>query len=61
MQQTNFDEAFELIWARDQRYPREAYLFVQEALDHTQKLALRANRARIRHVTVSLYAGPCGS
>ena len=51
MQQTNFDEAFELIWARDPRYPREAYLFVQEALDHTQKLAARTNRVRVRHVT----------
>jgi uncharacterized repeat protein (TIGR04138 family) len=51
MQQTNFDEAFELIWARDQRYPREAYLFVQEALDHTQKVAIRSSRTRMRHVS----------
>ena len=34
----NFDEELEKIVAKDRRYTREAYLFVREALDHTQKL-----------------------
>jgi uncharacterized repeat protein (TIGR04138 family) len=34
----NFDEELEKIIAKDRRYTREAYLFVREALDHTQKL-----------------------
>ncbi len=34
----NFDEELEKIVAKDPRYTREAYLFVREALDHTQKL-----------------------
>jgi uncharacterized repeat protein (TIGR04138 family) len=51
MQETNFDDAFELIRARDQRYPREAYFFVREALDYTQKHVMRNSHARVRHVT----------
>jgi len=34
----NFDEELEKIVAKDSRYTREAYLFVREALDHTQKM-----------------------
>jgi uncharacterized repeat protein (TIGR04138 family) len=34
----NFDEELEKIVAKDRRYTREAYLFVREALDHTQKI-----------------------
>jgi uncharacterized repeat protein (TIGR04138 family) len=34
----NFDEEMEKIVAKDARYTREAYLFVREALDHTQKI-----------------------
>ena len=34
----NFDEELEKIVAKDPRYTREAYLFVREALDHTQKI-----------------------
>ena len=37
----NFDEELEKIIAKDPRYPREAYLFVREALDHTQKIIAR--------------------
>lgn len=33
----NFDEELEKILAKDPRYAREAYHFVREALDHTQK------------------------
>jgi uncharacterized repeat protein (TIGR04138 family) len=51
MQEINFDEAVELIFARDSRYPREAYVFVREALDYTQKLVGKETRGAIRHVS----------
>ena len=37
MQEARFEEALEQILAADPRYPREAYDFVREALDYTQK------------------------
>ena len=39
------------IQAKDPRYDREAYLFVRDALDHTQKSIGKDPRGRIRHVT----------
>ena len=51
MQEINFDEALEQILARDSRYTREAYLFVREALDYTQRLVGKETRGAIRHVT----------
>ena len=51
MQEINFDEAIELILTRDARYKREAYTFVREALDFTQKLIVKENRGQIRHVS----------
>jgi uncharacterized repeat protein (TIGR04138 family) len=40
----NFDEALEKIVAKDRRYHRDAYLFLREALDHTQKIMAKAAR-----------------
>jgi uncharacterized repeat protein (TIGR04138 family) len=51
MQEVNFDEAVEQILAKDSRFSREAYVFVREALDYTQKLIGKENRGSIRHVT----------
>ena len=51
MQEINFDEAVESILTRDPRYTREAYTFVREALDFTQKLIVKENRGQIRHVS----------
>ncbi len=51
MQEASFEEALELIVAKDPRYQREAYHFVREALDYTQKTIARDNRGRLRHVT----------
>ena len=51
MQEINFDEALEQILAKDPRYSRDAYLFVREALDFTQKLAGKETHGQIRHVT----------
>ena len=51
MQEVSFEEALDLIQARDPRYSRDAYLFVREALDFTQKRVGKENRGRIRHVS----------
>ena len=51
MQQITFEEALEAIQAKDPRYQRDAYLFVREALDHTQKSIVKDNRGQIRHVS----------
>jgi uncharacterized repeat protein (TIGR04138 family) len=51
MQEANFDTKLEQMLARDKRYSREAYLFVREGLDFTQKLILRENQGTLRHVS----------
>ena len=51
MQEINFDEAVEQILAKDSRYHRDAYTFVREALDYTQKLVGKETRGQIRHVS----------
>jgi len=51
MEAVNFDKAVEEIVQRDGRYQREAYLFVRDALDHTQKNIVRIAKDGIRHVT----------
>jgi uncharacterized repeat protein (TIGR04138 family) len=51
MQEVNFDEVVEQIIANDQRFHRDAYTFMREALDFTQKLIGRENQGKIRHVT----------
>jgi uncharacterized repeat protein (TIGR04138 family) len=51
MQEISFEQALAEIQAKDPRYQREAYFFVREALDHTQKAVAKDARGRIRHVT----------
>jgi len=51
MQEVSFEEALDLLRAKDPRYSRDAYLCVREALDHTQKGLAKTSRGRIRHVT----------
>jgi len=51
MQEVSFEEALEKILADDSRYPRDAYLFLREALDYTQKLVGKENGGKVRHVT----------
>jgi uncharacterized repeat protein (TIGR04138 family) len=51
MHEVSFEEALAKIEAKDPRYHRDAYLFVREALDHTQKTIGKDARGRIRHVT----------
>ena len=51
MQEVNFDEAVDLILAKDERFHRDAYAFMREALDFTQKLIGKENLGKVRHVT----------
>ena len=51
MQEVNFDEAVEQILAKDERFHRDAYGFMREALDFTQKLIGAKNQGKVRHVT----------
>ncbi len=51
MQEVNFDEALDLIVAADERFQRDAYLFMREALDFTQKLIGSKNKGKVRHVS----------
>ena len=51
MHEVSFEMALAKIQAKDPRYHREAYLFVREALDHTQKAIAKNPRSRIRHVS----------
>lgn len=51
MQEVNFEETVDLILATDSRFQRDAYLFMREALDYTQKNVGRENAGKVRHVT----------
>jgi len=51
MQEVSFEEALEILTIKDPRYPREAYLFVREALDHTQRILAKDKQGAIRHVS----------
>jgi uncharacterized repeat protein (TIGR04138 family) len=51
MHEASFEEALDQIRAKDPRYERDAYLFLREALDHTQKATAKDHRGRIRHVS----------
>jgi uncharacterized repeat protein (TIGR04138 family) len=51
MQELTFDSTLALILAKDSRYHREAYLFVKDALDHTQKMVVKESREQLRHVS----------
>ena len=52
MQEPSFEEAVGQILAKDTRYHRDAYLFIREALDHTQKMIAKLpKKGEIRHVS----------
>ena len=51
MHEVSFEEALGKIREKDPRYDREAYLFVREALDHTQKTISKETRGKMRHVS----------
>ncbi len=51
MHEASFDEALEQILAKDPRFHRDAYHFVREALEHTQKSIVKENKGQMRHVS----------
>jgi uncharacterized repeat protein (TIGR04138 family) len=55
MRAENFDKILDQIVEKDPRYLRDAYLFVREALDHTQRIAAKTVRGgakqESRHVS----------
>lgn len=51
MQKTGFTEALDQVVAADPRYDREAYLFLQDALDFTMKSRKKQKSDLSRHVT----------
>src|SRR2546423_13276759 len=51
MHEVSFEEALQKMRAKDPRFDRDAYLFVREALDHTQKVISKDTRGRMRHVS----------
>lgn len=51
MEAMDFDKTVEEVVQRDARYHREAYSFVRDALDFTQKNVVRSGKEGIRHVS----------
>jgi uncharacterized repeat protein (TIGR04138 family) len=51
MQEINFEQTLERILRKDARYQREAYLFLREALDHTQRIVTKNGKEPLRHVS----------
>src|SRR5262245_2971826 len=52
MQPVSFEEVLEQILSRDTRFHRDAFLFVKDALDFTQKIVGKENKGGgIRHVS----------
>jgi uncharacterized repeat protein (TIGR04138 family) len=51
MQPIEFEEVIRRIVERDPRYKREAYLFIRETLEYTQKMLGRPNAEEVRHVS----------
>ncbi len=51
MQELTFETTLALILTKDPRYENEAYLFVKDALDYTQKLVIKPSRDEVRHVS----------
>jgi uncharacterized repeat protein (TIGR04138 family) len=51
MQQLNFEDVLNRIVEQDTRYHRDAYSFLREALEFTQKTISKANKNQVRHIT----------
>lgn len=50
MEALEFDKTIEQVVQRDARYHRDAYMFVRDALDYTQKNIVRTAKDGLRHV-----------
>src|SRR5437870_185883 len=51
MQTVNFEDALKKIVAADPRYQRDAYSFLREALEFTQRDRPKKEKEELRHVT----------
>jgi uncharacterized repeat protein (TIGR04138 family) len=51
MQPIEFEQVIQQIVVQDPRYRREAYLFLREALDYTQRMMGRPGGEEVRHVS----------
>lgn len=51
MQKIGFAEALDAIVAHDQRYVRDAYIFLRDALDYTTKQQKKSKGTNVRHVS----------
>jgi uncharacterized repeat protein (TIGR04138 family) len=51
MQELSFEETIDAIRAKDARFHLDAYIFVREALDHTQRTVRKDKSKRTPHVT----------
>lgn len=51
MDENTFDRVLDEIVEKDKRYHRDAYVFVTQAVEFTQKAISKANKGKIRHIT----------
>ncbi|MDH7502324.1 MAG: hypothetical protein QHJ82_06360 [Verrucomicrobiota bacterium] len=51
MGKEGFDEVVDQIVEKDKRFHRDAYVFVTQAVEFTQKAIGKANKGRIRHIS----------
>lgn len=51
MRTEDIDEILDRVTAADPRYRPEAYHFLREALDYTQRAISKSNRGKLRHIT----------
>jgi uncharacterized repeat protein (TIGR04138 family) len=51
MQQLNFEDVLNKMVEQNPSYHRDAYLFLREALEFTQKAVGKANKNQVRHIT----------
>jgi uncharacterized repeat protein (TIGR04138 family) len=51
MHEATFEEGLAQILAKDSRYHADAYLFLREALDYTQKAIVKQNKGQMRHIS----------
>jgi uncharacterized repeat protein (TIGR04138 family) len=50
MQPLNFDDVLSKIVESDSRYHRDAYMFLRDSLEFTQKVISKANKNQVRHI-----------
>ena len=56
MHTANFDEALDQIVLKDPRFHRDAYMFIREALDHTQRIVNKGGKSEKSEKAESRHA-----